>query len=366
MNTNLGNYTDLQGLTTLKAQAQQDPRGTLKTVARQFESQFIQMMLSSMRQASPGDPLFDNSQTETFREMYDKEVAQKLSSGPGIGLAEMIERQLEQFVAGGDGDDDGQAREPRFYDLPERRMDLRPFRPIDESAAAPARAEEAAAEAGQGGDESLPSAPATPAAGMPLSRRPPEFSLDDLRTVTEFMAPERPKSAAPPESRQVDRSSQIDWETPEQFAQTLMPHARRAAERLGIDPKVLVAQSALETGWGRHIPKDGAGEPNLNLFGIKADPSWQGPKTRVSTLEFEEGVMVRQQANFRQYDSIGAAFDDYVAFVEQNPRYVKALQAAERGDSAGYVRELQAAGYATDPDYADKILSVMNSGRIPA
>lgn len=362
MNTNLGNYTDIQGLASLKAKAQQDPRGTLKTVARQFESQFIQMMLSSMRDATPGDPLFDNSQTKMFREMFDKEVAQKLSAGPGIGLADMIERQLEQFVPADESEKSADAsREPRFYDLPERRMDLRPVRAPDETVPAPPGAEDRQAK----DTPPVGSEPATPAPGLPLSRRPPEFSLDDLRTVTEYMAPDRPADPAK-KAKVADARAEVRWETPEQFAETLMPHARRAAERLGVDPKVLVAQSALETGWGRHIPEDGAGQPNLNLFGIKADPSWQGPKTRVSTLEFENGVMVRQQANFRQYDSIAAAFDDYVAFLEQNPRYTRALEAAGQGDSERYVRELQAAGYATDPQYADKILAVMNSGRIPA
>lgn len=348
----LGNYTDIQGLAGLRAKAQQDPAAALKTVAREFESQFIQMMLASMREASDGDPLFDNSQTEMFREMMDKEVSQKLAAGPGIGLAEVIERQLARNIPGMEENGDREAG-PRFFDLPQRRADLRPVNPMGEQGEAGKDAQP---------DEVPLTGPAVASRLMPLERRQPSFSLDDLRDVAALSETRAPDSPARPSTAQ-DR---IRWETPEQFAEALMPHARRAADRLGVDPRVLVAQSALETGWGRHIPKDEQGRENMNLFGIKADRSWQGPKTRVSTLEFENGVMVRQQASFRQYASIEASFDDYVRFLEQNPRYQKALEVASQGDSRQFVRELQSAGYATDPDYADKILSILASGRIPA
>jgi len=351
MANTLGNYSDIQGLTGLRAKARQDPASALKTVAREFESQFIQMMLASMREASEGDPLFDNSQTKMFRELFDKEVSQKLAAGPGIGLAQVIERQLERHVSGAD---EAGAREPRFYDLPQRRAELRPINPVVGDTSADQVQE-------QSGDTLT--GPAVASRLMPFERRQPSFSLDDIREVA-ALAETAPSSSRP--ARPLQQQDAIRWETPEQFAEALMPHARRAAERLGVDPQVLVAQSALETGWGRHIPKDAAGRENMNLFGIKADPSWRGPKTRVSTLEFENGVMVRQQASFRQYDSIEAAFDDYVRFLEQNPRYQEALEVASRGDSRQFVRELQNAGYATDPDYADKILSILASGRIPS
>ena len=140
----------------------------------------------------------------------------------------------------------------------------------------------------------------------------------------------------------------------------IAPHARRAAEELGVSPKVLIAQSALETGWGQHMMQRPDGSPAFNLFGIKADASWEGDKVTQSTLEFEGGVMNRRKAAFRAYDSAAESLQDYVNFIQQNPRYEQALKAA---DDRGYVHGLQQAGYATDPEYADKILAVLQSDR---
>ena len=123
---------------------------------------------------------------------------------------------------------------------------------------------------------------------------------------------------------------------------------------------MLVAQAALETGWGRHVMAAGAASSN-NLFGIKADGRWDGPSVTVSTLEFQGGVMRRVRAPFRAYESLGASFDDYARFVGRQARYQAALDAARAagGDGETYIRHLHRAGYATDPDYADKVVDVM-------
>jgi flagellar protein FlgJ len=147
-------------------------------------------------------------------------------------------------------------------------------------------------------------------------------------------------------------------ESPESFIKALWPHAERAGKRLGVAPDVLVAQAALETGWGRHVVQTDRGESSYNLFGIKADSRWQGQRVRASTLEFKEGIAIRNQEMFRAYDSIAAGFDDYVNFLVTNPRYHDAL--AQAGDSLTYLQELQEDGYATDPRYAEKIRSIMS------
>jgi flagellar protein FlgJ len=150
-----------------------------------------------------------------------------------------------------------------------------------------------------------------------------------------------------------------DWrpENPQQFVEDLWPHARRAANELGVKPGVLIAQAALESGWGKHQIRFDDERPSFNLFGIKADGRWDGDRVGVSTLEYRDGVARRERAEFRAYDSLGAAFDDYVDFIQSNPRYGEALAAA--GSEQGYVQGLARAGYATDPRYADKILSIL-------
>lgn len=148
----------------------------------------------------------------------------------------------------------------------------------------------------------------------------------------------------------------------------MLAHAKRAAAALGTMPEVLVAQAALETGWGQHVMSGDGGVSSHNLFGIKADPSWHGETVRRATLEYFDGHPVRVTAAFRAYEDYGAAFDDYAKFIQSNPRYQRALERA--AEPAAYARELQRAGYATDPDYARKILQIheqlANQRAVPA
>ena len=146
------------------------------------------------------------------------------------------------------------------------------------------------------------------------------------------------------------------FDSPEQFVNELTPHAIRAAAEIGVDARLLLAQAALETGWGRSVINDSSGRSSHNLFGIKADPAWEGPVVTVGSLEFEDGVMVRHKSAFRSYESYADSFRDYLDFLRSNPRYGKALEHAESPEA--YARELQRAGYATDPHYADKILGI--------
>jgi flagellar protein FlgJ len=151
----------------------------------------------------------------------------------------------------------------------------------------------------------------------------------------------------------VSSIADVDWQRPEQYVRDIWPHAVTAATELGVDAEVLVAQSALETGWGKHTRRFDNGENSFSLFGIKANADWQGKRIFVSTLEFKHGTMQREQAYFRAYDSIGEAFSDYARFIQDSPRYQQAL--AKGYSAKAYAEELQRAGYATDPDYAAKI-----------
>ncbi|OIQ25529.1 flagellar assembly peptidoglycan hydrolase FlgJ [uncultured Vibrio sp.] len=145
------------------------------------------------------------------------------------------------------------------------------------------------------------------------------------------------------------------FESPESFVASMKPYAEQAAKALGVDSSLLLAQAALETGWGQKVTQNSRGSSN-NLFNIKADRSWQGDKVATQTLEYHGGVPVKEHAAFRSYDSYQDSFNDYVRFLNQNPRYNTALQ--QTGNSEEFIRGIHKAGYATDPLYAEKILSV--------
>ncbi|MDA3876373.1 MAG: flagellar assembly peptidoglycan hydrolase FlgJ [Halothiobacillus sp.] len=333
-NTAITSYNDFQGLARLQATAKNDPRAALKTVAHQFETQFINMMMKSMREATPQDGLLDSEQSKTFQGMMDQEVSQKIASHGGIGLATMIERQLRQDTVSQPKASDAkvflplhpenpastQAVDPlpRAFKLPERNLALRSFA-LHKSLLLDAPAVKAGSAVDAAVDSAKP---------LPTAANAPKY-----------------------------------WDSPQAFVDAILPHAQAAAQKLGVPAQVLIAQSALETGWGKHLPVDAQGHTNYNFFGIKADPSWQGAQQTVNTLEFEGGAMVPRKATFRAYDSIASSFNDFVQFLQQNPRYSQALSA--KSDPDAFARALQKAGYATDPQYADKLIAIMHSGRIP-
>ncbi|NUO74150.1 MAG: flagellar assembly peptidoglycan hydrolase FlgJ, partial [Frateuria sp.] len=146
---------------------------------------------------------------------------------------------------------------------------------------------------------------------------------------------------------------------PAGFVRAMAPHAAAAAERLGVSVRALLAQAALETGWGKHLPQRHDGSSSFNLFGIKAGGGWDGDKVSVPTLEYEGGVAVRRRDNFRAYDNPAQAFADYARMLTDNPRYAHALGQGE--NVAGFAHALSRGGYATDPGYAAKLTAIANS-----
>jgi flagellar protein FlgJ len=278
-------YTDFAGLDALKAKARKDRDAALDEVSRQFEALFLQMMLKGMRKTGMGGGLLDSQNGRFYREMYDQQIAVEMSKHQGIGLADVIRRQISGQAPGV-----RQNRDVAAY----RQQPVRP--------------------------------PAMAAGGV-----------------------EGGPAIAP-------RVKALDG-TPQGFVETLLPAARKAAAALGIAPEALLAQAALETGWGRHVMSRADGVSSHNLFGIKADEGWSGRRVRVSTLEYRDGVPVRTRADFRAYDSWEDSFRDYVDFVRRNPRYSAAVKAVDRPEQ--YFERLQQAGYATDPAYAEKIKRIL-------
>jgi flagellar protein FlgJ len=296
-------YTDFTGLTELKARAGQDADGSLDEVARQFESLLLGQMLKSMRQASLGEGLMESEQSLFYRDMYDKQLALHLAKSGGLGLAEMIKRQ----IGGADEPGPGSPRDVNDYRQ----------QPI------------------------LGVTPSTPAVAAAPAKTGPEIPAT---------APVAPIPDAGAEET-------ANWQ-PEDFVERLWPWAREAAQKLGLAPQAILAQAALESGWGRRMMQMLDGSSTNNLFGIKADRRWEGEKVSVDTLEYEQGLPSRKKAYFRAYESHRESFNDYVAFLRSSPRYREALEATS--DPARYFSALQKAGYATDPRYAAKIDAVLN------
>jgi peptidoglycan hydrolase FlgJ len=312
-------YTDFKGLAELRVAAgKQTPEATRET-ARQFEALFVQNMLKSMREASGGDGLFDNEQSDFYREIYDRQLALEMVKGRGLGIADMLVKSL-----GG--------------------------APAAESATAPPLQQNLAR-------SSLPPVPrAASASSAPLVNMSAVPALISQRQVPAPLV-----SIGPPAEPEApaDEAAAQDWspDSPEQFVRQLLPYAARGAAELGVQPGVLVAQAALETGWGQKVIRHPDGSNSFNLFGIKADSGWSGARVQVPTLEYEGGVAVKKRAAFRSYASLDEAVSGYVDFVRSNPRYRQAL--AQAGNTDAYLDGLQSAGYATDPRYADKIRAIM-------
>lgn len=344
-------YTDFQGTAELKARAHADAKGSLDQVARQFESLFTQMMLKSMREASLGEGIMDNDQTRFYQEMYDKQITIHLSEGAGIGLADVIKSQLGGSEAANDSKPVNS-----FSDYRKEVISM-----LEQSSSMPISMRDGKPIIALGKDQMVAGnriemgdvSPATASGDGSLYNPGPVAAIRSLFGIgSELESESEPRQQSPV----VETSDPKGWRKSD-FVRQLWPWAREAAERMGLAPAALLAQAALETGWGRHIMPSGKGGSANNLFGIKTGRGWKGDSVKIGTLEFEQGVAVRKKDKFRTYDSFRDSFNDYVDFLQSNPRYSKAL--ASTSDSREYFRELQKAGYATDPHYADKLTMVL-------
>lgn len=194
--------------------------------------------------------------------------------------------------------------------------------------------------------------PGSPAAGGRDYALPASLPRSSIPAAAPLSPAATPAAAAP----EIDTGR---WTDPVAFVGDVWPHAERAGQRLGIAPEALLAQAALETGWGSKVISRPDGSSSLNLFGIKAGGSWDGDSVARTTLEYRDGVAEREVARFRAYPDIAATFDDYVAFIGGKPRY--ASVPGTGNDVRAFGGALADAGYATDPAYAEKIARVASS-----
>lgn len=318
-------YTDFNGLAKLKGQARKESPEALKEVAKQFESIFLNNVLKSMRQAKLADGAMDNDQSKFYNDMYDQQLAVHLSGSPGVGLADLIVKQLSP-------------------DKPKHeKQDVEDYlnRSGGVSRSGTVQAHAVNRHAGGKADSADGLAEITPYI----------HGSDPLDEITEF-----PFGTNQAEQSALKNGRAQPIQSAEEFVRRLHPLAVQAAKELGVEPKVILAQAALESGWGRSVIHNSNGCNSFNLFNIKADKAWQGKQAQVATLEFDQGIAKKVNAGFRSYDSFEDSFRDYVDFIKSNPRYSDALKKA--GNAQQYVHELQRAGYATDPKYADKVMSI--------
>ncbi|MFI3119791.1 MAG: flagellar assembly peptidoglycan hydrolase FlgJ [Methylococcaceae bacterium] len=323
-------YTDFNGLAKLKNQAKKESPEALKEVAKQFESIFLNNVLKSMREAKLAEGAMDNDQSKFYNDMYDQQLAVHLSGSPGVGLADLIVKQLSP--------DKSKHEKLDIEDYLNRSSGVasgasKPVHGLDRSA---------------NGNSSL-----TDGEGIYVQDTNP---FDD---PTESPFNDRALSAQS-EALKADQARPIT--SADEFIRRLHPYAEKAAKELGIEPKVILAQAALESGWGRSVIKNGNGGNSFNLFNIKADKNWQGKQTKLVTLEFDQGIAKKVNAGFRSYSSYEESFRDYVDFIKNNPRYSDALKKV--GNAEQYMHELQRAGYATDPKYANKVMSIYQGNRM--
>ena len=292
---------DVSGLEALKRESRTDPDKALRTAAQQFEALLMQMMLKSMREAADVGASSDSQDSKLYKSMLDQQLSIALAKR-GLGLADTMVRQLSRGGA----------------------------------AAAPEEAADAA-------DPAVPIEPPF----VPRARTAPSASPAAAPAVSS-------PSVAPPPAGATSRDLP---QAARDFIGRLWPHAVEASRATGIAPQFILGQAALESGWGRGEIRMADGNASHNLFGIKAGRGWQGAVADVMTTEYVNGVPIKSVERFRAYASYADAFRDYASLLANNSRYAHVLN--ERLDPAAFARGLQQAGYATDPNYADKLTRVI-------
>ncbi|KQQ33438.1 flagellar biosynthesis protein FlgJ [Duganella sp. Leaf126] len=300
---------DVKDMGSLRQGARAGTPEALKGAATQFEAMFVNSMLKTMRDASPQDSLTNSDQTKMLTGMQDQQTAQNIAKR-GIGLADMLVRQLGQkdkaLAVGGAGDPTDGANAGSFAGMASL-MDAR----LQKAIAAAGGTAKAAAKVDAAADA---------------------------------------KTAAP-----ARRGSQAPHVV--SFQEKLSAHADEASAATGIPAKFMLGQAALESGWGKREIKGRDGTNSNNLFGIKATPDWKGKVVEATTTEYVNGRAQTKVERFRAYDSYADSFKDYARLITDNPRYEKVLASA--GDASAFAQGLQKAGYATDPQYASKLTSII-------
>lgn len=288
------NYHDVKGVDKLRQAAQSGDKGALEEAANQFEAIFVQMLLKTMRQAQEALADKDSPFNSEQVKFYRGMHDQQMA----VDLSSKGSFGLAKLIV---------------QQLGPQQEGYTPASVIRNDGNLPIRTPE------------LKSAQVTDNVNVDGGKEMP--------------------------------SKQAAFASAKEFVATLLPIAEQVASKIGLAPQAMIAQAAVETGWGQFMIHNDKGKNSHNLFGIKAGKGWQGEKTAIDTVEYRDGVANQQKAMFRSYDSFTDSLEDYVSFVSDNPRYRQALDKAD--DPQQYFKAIQEAGYATDPNYADKVMSVL-------
>lgn len=336
------NVMDPNALGDLKRLARDgNSQDGLRAAAQQFEAMFLQMALKAMRDATPQKGPFDSDQTRMLQSLQDQQMAMNMAQGRGVGLADVIFRQLGGADPGTRAMPDVGADGRRAFDLanvPRRAAISAVSRRLAENAA-----EQAASLAGRPG----------------FGVQEPALALRTQSPVA--AADDRVQAVAAP--RVEDPAQRSIPERVKDFVSRVWSHARDAGQALGVPAQFMVAQAALETGWGRAELRRDDGSPSYNLFNIKAGRSWTGPVVEMPVTEYANGRAYTENARFRAYGSYAEAFQDYVGLMRNSARYAGVVG---QRDAAGFAQSLQDAGYATDPHYADKLTRIIGGPTLRA
>jgi len=333
------NLFDRQGIADLRRMTRAETPEAMAAVAQQFETLFVGMMLKSMRAASGGeDALFGSSAQQTYQGMFDQQLALQNADRGILGIGKLMLQQLQQKSPGEVQQDQPGASQLHLAERPMRRPDSASS--LSDSLTGVTGADSGMTEQGIAYRTLVNETPAQITSTL---------AAIELRASGADIQAQRQASVVAVKSS----NEPIEKPTAEQFVEQIWPLAVSTANRLRIAPEAIVGQAVLESGWGQKTIAHEDGRSSHNVFGIKAGGDWAGDSVTVSTLEYEQGIAIRQQAKFRAYDSYADAFADYADFLQHRNWYQPAL--AQGHNIGGFARGLQQAGYATDPDYASKI-----------
>ena len=276
---------------------------SLGNAVHKFEAYFIQTMLKSMRSASLAKGLFESDKVNFYRDWHDQKLADNLSSKENFAIAKLLRQQF--------------------------------------------------------GGEPVQPTPSTSIASSHIFRRSSHANVGKSAAVNKtHLKQSIIKEVTKPIVNPRVIPELQDLTGPEKFIYQIYPYAQKVASKLNTSADVLIAIAALETGWGNHTPKFENGKNSNNYFGIKAH-NWNGDKIEKITSEFDGEKMIQVKDSFRVYASPEDSFKDFAEFLLANPRYKNAIITGRNSET--FVHELQKAGYATDPKYAEKVISILNS-----
>ncbi|RPH29231.1 flagellar assembly peptidoglycan hydrolase FlgJ [Buttiauxella warmboldiae] len=290
---------DIRGLDGLKREVKNHSGEGLKAAAKQMEGIFIQMMLKSMREASFKDGLFNSDQSDMFTAMYDQQVSQDIAAQSKMGFADLMIKQM--------------------------------------------------------GGEAPTSQPTRGAAPAPYVLNQTAFAATKakLSSLSQKMDIGLNQQTVTTSIRSMEKNTH--------FISKMLEPALATAKKSGIPHLLIIAQAALESGWGNREITTAEGKKSHNLFGVKATPAWKGESTEITTTELINGTLQKVKAAFKVYPSYSSALDDYIALLTHNPLY---HNVARSGSPEKAAQALQSAGYATDPDYAQKLINIMHKVKL--